>query len=261
MEQQPEAQQKIFDLLLDKDDITWQSIIYELIRTEQMNPWDIDISLLTNRYINIIKQLKKMDFRISGKIILAAAILLKIKSNRLVDEDILNLDRMFDMQNGEIQDGLLNEIIDEFKGERELLKNVELIPRTPQPRKRKVSIYDLVEALQKAIEVKKRRVMKDLPPLEIKVPDKKMDISKIIFNVYGRIKGFFLNNSNDKLTFTKLIPSESKEDKVYTFIPLLHLANERKIDIFQKENFGEIEIQLLKKMVEEQKKGESVVQT
>ena len=256
-----QSQEELFQFLFEKDEVTWQTLIYDLVRTEKMDPWDINVGLLAQKFLDMVRKLKKMDFRISGKIILAAAILLKIKSNRLVDEDILNLDRMFDMQNGEIQDGLLNEIIDEFKGERELLKNVELIPRTPQPRKRKVSIYDLVEALQKAIEVKKRRVMKDLPPLEIKVPDKKMDISKIIFNVYGRIKGFFLNNSNDKLTFTKLIPSESKEDKVYTFIPLLHLANERKIDIFQKENFGEIEIQLLKKMVEEQKKGESVVQT
>lgn len=254
-----ESQEELFQFLFDKDEVTWQTMIYDLVRTEKMDPWDINVGLLAQKFLDMVRQLKKMDFRISGKIILAAAILLKIKSNRLVDEDILNLDRMFDMQNGEMQEGLLNEIIDDFKQERELLKNVELIPRTPQPRKRKVSIYDLVEALQKAIEVKKRRVMKDLPPLEIKMPEKKVDITKLIFNVYGKIKGFFLNNEQ-KLTFTKLIPSESKEDKVYTFIPLLHLANERKIDLFQEVNFGEIEIQLLKKMAEEEKKEESVAE-
>ena len=28
----------------------WQSIIYELIHTEQLDPWDVDIVVLTQRY-------------------------------------------------------------------------------------------------------------------------------------------------------------------------------------------------------------------
>ena len=47
------------------------------------------------------------------------------------------------------------------------------------------------------------------------------------------------------LTFSKLIPSDSKEDKVYTFIPLLHLENQRKIDMKQFRHFGEINIEML----------------
>ena len=43
----------------------------------------------------MIKTLKEHDFRLSGKVLLAAAILLKIKSNRWVKEDIANLDAMF----------------------------------------------------------------------------------------------------------------------------------------------------------------------
>ena len=44
-------QEHIFNILFNEDEITWQSIIYELIKTEQMNPWDVNISLLTKKYI------------------------------------------------------------------------------------------------------------------------------------------------------------------------------------------------------------------
>jgi len=118
----------------------------------------------------------------------------------------------------------------------------DLIPRTPQPRKRKVSIYDLVGALEKALDVKRRRVMASIPPTNVAIPTKKKDISKVIKDVYGRIKTFFYQGSKKRLTFSQLIPDDTKEGKVYTFIPLLHLTNQRKIDLEQYQHFGDIEI-------------------
>jgi segregation and condensation protein A len=227
--------------LFDKDEVTWQSILYDLVRTEKMDPWDIDVSLLAQRFLDMLKSLKQMDFRISGKIILAAAILLKMKSNRLLGEDLDNFDRLFSGQEEDV--GLLDDSGQEVY--QESLDGVKLIPRTPQARKRKVSIYDLVSALRKAMEVKKRRVMRDLPALDVKIPEKKIDITVMIKGIYGRIKDFFSKDKESKLTFSRLIPSESKEDKVYTFIPLLHLDNQRKIDLKQEVSFGEIEILLM----------------
>jgi segregation and condensation protein A len=211
-----------------------------------MDPWDINVTLLSQRFLEMVNKLKKMDFRISGKIILAAAILLKIKSNRLLTHDISNLDKLF-AQSDEEEEGLLDELVDEYKQEREILKDAKLIPKTPQPRKRKVSIYDLVGALQKAIEVKKRRVMQNIPPMDMEIPEKKVDITTVIKGVYGKIKGYFASGESEKLTFTKLVPSGNKLDKVYTFIPLLHLTNQRKIDLLQEQHFGEIEVHLLRK--------------
>ncbi|MEK6828202.1 MAG: segregation/condensation protein A [Nanoarchaeota archaeon] len=66
------------------------------------------------------------------------------------------------------------------------------------------------------------------------------------------MKSFFISALKDKLTFSKLLPSESKEDKVHTFIPLLHLAQQSKIELVQDIPFGEIQI-LLKKKEEESK--------
>jgi len=37
---------QIYDMLLKESEITWQDIIYDLIKKEQMDPWDVDISKL-----------------------------------------------------------------------------------------------------------------------------------------------------------------------------------------------------------------------
>ena len=224
-------QEKIFQLLFDKDEVTWQSLIYELVKTEQMNPWDIDVSLLTKKYITIIKKLKELDFRISGKVLLAAAILLKIKSNRLIGEDLTQFDRLIA---GTEEQEWLEEFEEGFE-KQELEEKPTLIPRVPQPRKRKVSIYDLVGALEKALEVKQRRVMHSIPPLGAEVPKKTREITQVIREVYGKIKAFLFRNQKNKLMFSQLLPSDKKEDKIHTLIPLLHLTHQRKIDLQQKE--------------------------
>jgi len=238
-----EAHERIFKIIYEQDEVTWQRLLYELVKTEQMDPWDINISLLAKKYIVMIKKLKELDLRVSGKVLLAAAILLKIKSSRLLNEDLSEFDRL--LSDPEELVGELD--FEEANPERREGEKYPLIPRTPQPRKRKVSIYDLVEALDKALEVKRRRVLNSIPPMNLEAPKKTKDITSIIRDVYGRIKSFFYDTSKNKVLFSQIIPSQSKEDKVYTFVPLLHLTNQRKIDLYQQEHFGEIEITLASK--------------
>jgi segregation and condensation protein A len=243
------SQDIVFNLIFKEDELTWQSIIYELVKKEEMNPWDIDISLLSQRFIDMIKTLKEMDFRISGKIILAAAILLRIKSNRLVGEDLNQLNRLIAMSEA-TEDDLFDALEDEFSSEITKMSFEEgddrfkLIPRTPQPRKRKVSVYDLVEALQKALEVKKRRISFRASESDVIVPDKPRDISKIIFEVYYNIKNYMKKQKQKKMTFSQLVPSNRREDKVYAFVPLLYLDTQRRIDIYQEKHLSEIEFTL-----------------
>jgi segregation and condensation protein A len=245
MEQQSiDPHDRIFNILFSKtDEITWQAIIFDLVKSEQMDPWDVNISTITQKYIGMLKTLKEHDFRVSGKVLLAAAILLKMKSHKLVGEDLNELDKLLMGVEEEME-----ELGFEESGQTHKLDEIpKLIPRTPQPRKRKVSIYDLVDALERALEVKKRRLFHSIPPMNLEAPRKKKDITVIIREVYLRIKSFFTGTTQEKLTFAKLLPSDSKEDKVHTFIPLLHLAQQSKIDLAQDTPFGEIEVMLKKK--------------
>ena len=239
MPEEKATHDKILDIVVQKDEVTWQNMIYELVKHENMNPWDINVSLLAKHYLQMLKKLKELDFRVSGKVVLAAAILLKIKSQKLLSDDIGELDRLMSLEE-EMSEEEFYEELESPPSEEEI---PSLMPRTPQPRKRKVSIYDLMIALQKALEVRDRRILRSIPSVKVEVPEKKVDISKLIADVHNRIKSYF-STAAGKLTFSKLIEGEGKADKIYKFNALLHLANvdHRQVDLVQEEHFGEIEI-------------------
>lgn len=235
-------QDKIFSMLVEQNEISWKTIIMDLISTEQMDPWNVDISLLTDKYIERLRELKEQDLKVGGKVVLAASILLRIKSTKLVSDDMDDFDRLIagtDMNQEAFYDSLEQELA---QGEREALKEeFELLPRMPQARRRKVSVFDLVKALDKALEVKQRRVLQSIPP-PLPLPVRKFDLGASVTNLLQRLKSMF--SYKKRLTFTDLLPTHSKQDKVYTFIPLLHLSNQQKVELEQAEPFGEIEVKL-----------------
>ena len=189
-------------MLVDQNEISWKSMIHDIVTTEGMDPWNVNISLLVDKFIERLNKYKNIELKVSGKVLLAAAILLSIKSKRLVGEDLNEFDRLIatnEVSEGEFYDSLEQEL---SAGEKIAIEhNYELVPRTPQPRKRKVSVYDLVKALEKALEVKNRRFMRN-PEVEMKIPEKKIDISLAIKNLYDKITGFFqpINFVNQETT-------------------------------------------------------------
>jgi len=250
--ERPRDTEHLLKILMNKEEITWKTMLTVLVRDENMDTWDLDCSILSKKFIELLKKMQEMDLYISGKVVLAAALLLKIKSTRLIGEDLSRFDQMFvNSEESEYVDEFF-EFGDDF-GQHYVEKNkmpkFGLIPRTPQPRKRKVSIYDLMDALQKAMEVKKRRLQRSLPEEFIhRVPGKQVDITQIIREVFLRIQKVFDEDGEAFLAFTDLCPNEApKEEKVYTFVPLLHLTNQRKIDLEQDKSFGPIGITMAKK--------------
>tara|TARA_Y100000310_G_C20541544_1_gene743552 strand:- start:357 stop:1082 length:726 start_codon:yes stop_codon:yes gene_type:complete len=235
-------QDQILDMLLKKDELTWQDILYDLIKSERMDPWNIDVSILSKKYLDIVRKLQDTNFFVSGKVILASAILLKIKSNKLLTENIANFDSQLYKQDEE--EDYTEQLEDQ---DFEQGSQPRLTIKTPITRKRRVSLNDLVDALEKALEVdtrrKVRRQIYGHPEEDLEMPVRKIDVSQKIKEVYSKVNEYFkIKKSN--LTFTQLLPSNSKEDKVFTFIPLLHLENQKKVDMHQKNSFDEIYISL-----------------
>lgn len=255
-EQSREHHEQIYDLLMKQDEITWRSIIIELIKTEQMDPWDINLSKLSKMYIKTLKRLKEMNLQLSGKVLLAAAILLRIKSSRLVGDDMMEFDRL--LASGESSDDIYSDesfVEGEFGGIGIKVdgEQLRLVPRTPQPRKRKVSVYDLIDALAVALNVRRRRILNQIQTRTLDVPDKPIDISKLMDDIYGDVMGHLTREQADRMAFSDLVPGDSKEDKVFTFIPLLHLTNARRVDLEQQKHFGEIWVKLAKEGAAEKK--------
>ncbi len=236
-------QQQLMTMLLEQDDVSWKSIIYELVEKEEMNPWDIDVTLLTQKYLLTIKEMQEHDFRISGKILLAAAFLLKIKAAYLVEHDISNLDKLFNQTEEMLND---DELLDHGNSERSK-DQFTLIPRQPQSRTRKLSVHDLVEALERAMKTKKR-ILAQYRPVKFNLPQRKIDIMGVIRELYFKIVYRTEQEKKDTISFTGLLPANAgKHEKVYAFIPLLHLENEHKVETTQEGPFEEIWVKLLRK--------------
>lgn len=63
-------------------------ILVSMAKTGKINPWNIDIVDITDKYLAQMFQMKAQNLRLTGRTLLFAAILLKLKSNILEDIDV-----------------------------------------------------------------------------------------------------------------------------------------------------------------------------
>ena len=220
--------------LIMSDDITYEGVIRDIIKQQGLNPWELDLDKLISEYLVFIKKIEKLDFRICGKFILTAAILLKMKSDNLVlkeeKQTIDNRDLEFD-----------KELVRKLRAQFGLL-NVEDVftPKMPLAKKRIATIDDLMSALKQAIEVKERRVERE-KKRDVKKPEihvKKVDLFSKIKDVLEKVKDYFVKK--EKVYFKEMIASDDKKDYIWTFIPLLHLANQGQVQLDQEKEFEDI---------------------
>jgi segregation and condensation protein A len=257
------SQNELFSAILSEDDIKWQSIIYELIRSKKIDPWDIDIQKFANEYIETIKKLKRLNFRISGKVILSAALLLKIKTRHLGLDDFIMLtnDEEDNFEEGDFEFDE-DEYIDPDEAKimklsnhiRHNTKRKYLIQhKTVTLRSRKVTVVELMGALKKAIEVDRRRETRrariedfedvTIDPEKIfeakkeKITDRIKKIHSDVLKMYGR--------TNSPVDFDELVGGLNYKEKIAIFLPLLHLANHGKVNIIQEKSFDKILLEVL----------------
>jgi segregation and condensation protein A len=232
-------QEQIQDLLFNRE-IGWQEIIYDLINTEQLDPWDIDIAVLSDKYLERINKMEEADFFVSSKVLLAASLLLRIKSEILLNRYIKSIDEiLFGKKEPEKTKIERIELEDEIP---------ELIPRSPMPRFRKVSLKELMESLDKAITTENRRIKKEiltkntLRESSFSLPKKKFSIKDKINEIYRNLVSWFRNENEDKIAFDEF--AKNKEEKVESFLPLLYLEDQKKVWLEQKNPFDDINIWL-----------------
>ena len=236
-------QEQIHDILFSRE-IGWQEIIYDLINTEQLDPWDVDIIILTNGYLKKVQNLEEADFFVSSKVLLAASLLLRIKSEILLNRYIKSIDEILFGKKQEKPRKLERIELDE--------EIPELIPRSPVPRFKKVTLKELIEALNKAITTENRRIKKEiihrnaLRETGISLPKRKFSIKDKIRQLYTKLTNHFSDNKDHKkITYTDFI-GDDREERIISFSPLLHLDNQKKIWLHQPEHFEEIDIWLRK---------------
>ncbi len=229
------GQEQIHGLLFGEQ-LSWQAIIYDLINSEQLDPWDIDLVLLTRKFLDRIRVLEEANFFISSKVLFAASLLLRIKSEILLSQYIPSLDSI---------------LFGEKKDKKHVQERLELdeevpalVPRTPLPRSRRVTLPELMAALGKAISTENRRVEKivRLKQYELEtavaLPRQSLSIRDRMKRVYERLQSLF-SRAERRMAFSEIVGG-TNEERVATFIPLLHLDSQHKIFLEQEEHLDEI---------------------
>lgn len=219
------------DLKLEKivEYATWREMLLDLVASKRLDPWNIDIVEITTGYIERVNKMEMLDLRVPANLILAAAILLRFKSDALRFEE-------------EAQVAEEQTYVEEDSGP-EVIPVLELKTRIPP--KRMVTLDELLLAMEKVFEDQKKREDKaakiEIPSvINIQLPE--FNIEQRMAEVYGRV--LREKDAEGLAAFSAILNDRSALGIITTLLPVLHLVQDRKLTIFQEKFFGEIFIRV-----------------
>lgn len=244
-------QEQIHDILFNRE-IGWKEIIYDLINSEQLDPWDVNIIVLTDRYLERLQNLEESDFFVSSKVLLAAALLLRIKSEILLNKYIKSIDEiLFQDKNNKTTGnriGLEAGSVLEIDVPESFMAS-ELIPKSPMPRFKRVTLQELMESLNKAIVTENRRIKKEITKknafreTSFSMPKRKFSIKDKIREIYESLLQNLKEEEKHRMSFTEFV-GDNKEERIISFSSLLHLDHQKKVWLQQDGHFEEFYIWL-----------------
>ena len=229
-------------------------ILVNMAKNGKVDPWNIDIVDITDKYLTQLFKMKAQNLRLTGRTLLFAAVLLKLKSNILEGIDVCD----FDDQPEEDFD--YTDDYDEFgQSEQEYINtnNVvsleEVLERRTSVklnRSRVVTLKDLIRQLQFYEEMERKRSLKNAH-----------ERAKRRVRSYARLSADdIINLAHDeyiengvmklKENLARIFEHEEKielrtltllgMDKISAYISLLFLTAESDYDLMQDEFYGDL---------------------
>jgi segregation and condensation protein A len=238
------AEEKIMGFITS--DYSWEQVIYKVVAWEGLDPWNLDLVKLSDSFMDYMTKLKEMDFKVPAKYVIISAVLLRMKSDHLqylgdLVEDNFSMDIVEDELESHIESGTADDLDDELpeaNGMNGFTVNPITVPPKRQPR-RKIVVDDLVSALRRVLRAETRRDRK-LKRHREKIDVKDDNITRRISLLYHKINDILGRINKEEIEFSKLVDRWEKQEVVDTFLPLIFLDHERKIQATQEEMFKEI---------------------
>ena len=229
-------------------------ILVDMAKAGKIDPWNIDIVDVTDKYLAHMVQMKSQNLRVTGRTFLFAAVLLKLKSNILEGVDITQ----FDTQNhDDIQyddDGFIVDYgEDDYVPTNNVISIDEVLQRRTSVRlnhNRVVTLKDLIRQLQfyekleqkqslkSAHERAKRRVQSysRLTPDDIVNLAHEEYIETCVQTLKENLSQIF--EKNDKIELNEL--TLLGMDKISAYIALLFLTAETDYELQQDEFYSDL---------------------
>jgi chromatin segregation and condensation protein Rec8/ScpA/Scc1 (kleisin family) len=224
------SEENLLKVIIEKE--SWEEIIYYIVNIEKINPWNVNIARLCDGFINFLRKVKELDFRIPAKVVFVAAILLRMKAEYLMWKEEEKIEEKEE------------EIPEFFDIRPEMLKLAYPVKRIPR---RQITLDELIIALKKAMEVEKRRKERKEVLLQRlqKGIDLEEDVERRIQIVLRKIEDLYFKKS--KVEFRDIVDKWERSEIVKNFLPILHLEKNKEIKTEQPDFFKEIWIYLTKK--------------
>ncbi len=210
---------------------TWRELLVELVDTRKLDPWNINIEEIVDSYVAVIKTLQVMDLYVPANMVLAASILLRMKSDLLV------------LPSDEV---LMSEpAIDEVAAARVIPEVPQLSFRSRLQPGRRVTLGELLDALDGAMRIEKARSMTAMSaapsvslPTDIDDIDDRLEETMALVASNVDVMGM--------TTFSNLERAAKLGDEslLYLFVPLLYLATRDRLVLAQDDFFSEIFVRL-----------------
>lgn len=219
------AEEALLKAIIEKE--SWEDVIYYIVNVEKLDPWEVDLIRLTDKFIEFIHSAKELDFRIPAKIIFVAVILLRLKADYLAileeEEEETKETRPFE----------------ELGIDPNLIQLGYPIRRIP---KRQITLEELVAALKKALAVERRRAER-LKKVRTKLKAQvalEEDITIRIERIMREIEEGLKRSKLGKVGFRQIVEEWKRNKIIDHFIPLLHLEFDNRIKTEQIKWFKEI---------------------
>lgn len=213
---------------------TWKDVLLDLISSNSIDPWNVDLVSLADAFVKRVREMKKMDFILQANVILAASILLKYKSEFLKTLNHQTTLSQFDQVEEETA-----------LPEPEELPELTLSSRIPP--KRQVTVDELITEMEKLINYEGRKrvtvprgAITETVDLELGEKDIEKDMAEILLLVKKNV------DENGWVLFSQITKNHNIEEIVYALLCLLHLVCDGVLDMKQDKMFGEILIHLNK---------------
>lgn len=213
------------------------------ILTADMDPSSIDIKILAERYRDYINELESFDLEVPARAIRLCAALLRIKTLAMTGEEIQDEtseeENPMDFEDEELLEE--EEMVEDSGPDLRTGPDLEM-PVKPKP-ERRMSLNELKDALDDAMEVKERREERQEMRQEI---DQQMEINEKsldekINSLFSRLTNL-VGSSSDKVKFDQLVEKKESEEQLEKFLHVLHLEDDQKVKCIQEDFLDDLHV-------------------
>lgn len=221
-------------------------LLLHLIKVNEMDIYDINISEITEQYINFINEVKENEIDIAADYLLMASELVHIKSNSLINTDNEEEEEEFEIATKEeltkrlLEYQAIKELTTSFQELSE--KRSEIYTKLPSDLsdyKEEVdltnqgSLDDLVNAFQLFLERQKH-----MKPLSTKITRKEYSIEERTISIRNILK------EKKQVQFFELFDNLTKSYVVVTFLSVLEMTKNNEIKLTQENSFSPLIIEM-----------------